>query len=170
MNAVWETPRIAVEEFAPNDYVSACWNVYCRAQWNDEKKAQNLPTDYSAKDLWGDYANYQSQYGEDNIVQAGGKWYQVQTTHTGSCTDSNENAVSVNGNNIPYIKEHSSDQGWLTTNVVTSVDKNSNGIWDTGDLFSWITFGVQEAGKWYQRIWLHWGLADSQDSTHPNRS
>ena len=29
MRAKWETPRIKVETFAPNDYVSACWGVAC---------------------------------------------------------------------------------------------------------------------------------------------
>ena len=31
MKEMWETPRIAVEGFAPNDYVAVCFKLGCEA-------------------------------------------------------------------------------------------------------------------------------------------
>ena len=29
MKKMWSEPRIAVQEFVPNEYVAACWEVGC---------------------------------------------------------------------------------------------------------------------------------------------
>lgn len=32
----WETPRVTIQEFEPNEYVAACWGVECDINWANQ--------------------------------------------------------------------------------------------------------------------------------------
>lgn len=37
----WETPRVTIQEFEPNEYVAVCWGVKCDVNWsNDYERSQ----------------------------------------------------------------------------------------------------------------------------------
>lgn len=170
MKAMWETPRVAVERFAPNDYVAACFKLGCGAG----EQGTTLPSGYSKTDLWGDYGKYQSvntgtywNPNWKNQVTVDGTTYTVEMDHSGDCKNEDKNAIQVNGNNVS-IWEQNSQQGTLDTIITRSEDFDNNG-WEQGDLFAWITFGLTN-GLRDGRIWLHWAFAGIADRMHPNRS
>lgn len=36
MERKWETPRVLVREFEPNEYVAVCWGVACDVSWAND--------------------------------------------------------------------------------------------------------------------------------------
>ena len=32
----WETPRVTIQEFEPNEYVAVCWGVACDVRWAND--------------------------------------------------------------------------------------------------------------------------------------
>ena len=36
MERKWETPRVLVQEFEPNEYVTVCWGVACDVSWAND--------------------------------------------------------------------------------------------------------------------------------------
>lgn len=106
MKAMWEIPRIAVEAFAPNDYVAVCWKVGCGAG----SKGTALPEgDYSKEKLWGAYAGYESVFtGYDdrghavykNQVTVNDTLYTVEMNHSGSCSQDSRNNIQSTGNTL----------------------------------------------------------------------
>ncbi|MGN0275088.1 MAG: hypothetical protein ACI4DT_10015 [Chordicoccus sp.] len=63
MKEKWESPRIKVETFAPNDYVSACWGVACDVDLANAYETSNGFTNVSHRsDHCGNASN---QYLQD---------------------------------------------------------------------------------------------------------
>lgn len=144
MKKQWMEPRILVQAFAPNEYVSTCWKVACSNNTTKDHQQSNAP--YG--DLW---SNPEGPY--DNPF-----------SHEGDCSKAENNYFSVNANNdIVFEFEKSSEQGNLTGGYDAWVDVNENDKVDTGDVIYWFTQNLV-------RVWNHWGYVQSVDQAHINRS
>lgn len=42
----WETPRVTIQEFEPNEYVAACWGVGCDVDWANQYEKEH------GRDYW----------------------------------------------------------------------------------------------------------------------
>ena len=173
MKEMWEAPRILVEEFAPNEYVSVCYQVGCGNTTGagtlpgrvDE--AGNLTGEYYTKtDLWGEYGQDPNLLGNISVK---GNTYRVRNEHDGACKDPNKNAIQVNGKEIS-IWEDSGWGGTLESEITYKVDYNKDGKIGAGDLFAWVTFKDFGSILNDANIWLHWAIAGLCDENHPNRS
>lgn len=65
---VWEKPEMNVVAFAANEYVAACWSVYCNVPSGIGYFETNNITGYQEKDEW--------------VTDDNGKWYQIQEGDT----------------------------------------------------------------------------------------
>ncbi|MGN0990273.1 MAG: hypothetical protein ACI4O4_02335 [Candidatus Ventricola sp.] len=159
MKAMWETPRVAVETFAPNEYVSVCYELACTTGSNNKNMPVNsLGQKYSSADLWGDY-------GKNDKVTVDGQTYWLDGSHNGACTNADKNAIRVDENGNTAIWE-SSNWGENLSSVVTyQFDTNGDGKLGADDLFAWVTF----SNVWH-RFWRHWATAGALTDDHPNRS
>ena len=167
MKAMWETPRVAVEEFVANEYcATVCYKLGCGAggSGTDMPSLTNPNTGkaFTNEDLWGDYA--------DGTVGSGWntKDYEIQTDHSGDCSISDKNAVWIDDDNNVVIKENTLKQPNLETKLLNKFDMDRNGKFGVGDLFAWVTIG--HSSYWDKRIWLHWAFASELFGGHPNRS
>lgn len=162
MKEMWEKPRILVEEFAPNDYVAACYQVGC-----GNTTEGKLPGDsYTKEKLWGSYGQDPNKYG---FINVNNNRYYVRNEHEKACKDPNMNAIQVNGEEIS-IWEDSGWGGTLESEITYKEDLNNDGEFGAGDLFAWVTF--KDLGIFVSNvnIWLHWAIAGLCDADHPNRS
>ena len=71
MKEKWETPRIVVEKFAPNDYISACYEVTCitpnsNASFNYIYKDSNGD---GRLDWWGDQLLLSASFRGDAVKE-----------------------------------------------------------------------------------------------------
>lgn len=166
MKEMWEKPRILVEEFAPNDYVAACYQLSCQNGGDPKDRPINGETGkaYTDAEFWGEkYSNP----GKGGGVWKGYRYYWLDDSHSGACTDPDKNAIQVNGDNGDNISiwESSNWGETLPSEVTYTKDYNNNGVFDAGDLFAWVTFS-----KVTFQYWLHWAYAGFCDENHPNRS
>ena len=142
----WETPRVTIQEFEPNEYVAACWTVACDV--GD-----------------GDYGGYGAQTGWyywNGVAPKGGGC----NDHTGSCSIASNNQFNVSENGtVSFYAENSSDQGSLNGGYTNYIDINKNNIVDDGDIIFWYTLSGNG-----DRRWNHYGTVQTADSSHPNRS
>lgn len=76
MKEMWETPRIAVEKFAANEYVAVCYQLACITRDNNENmpKKQDSDEAYTSLELWG-------EYGANDIVTVDGEEYSLNNSH-----------------------------------------------------------------------------------------
>ena len=147
MKKMWAEPKIAVQEFVPNEYVAACWQVACRV----------------------DYGNYGGYGWGDDWAMWGGTAPQggdASHDHRGSCSIASNNQFNVDENgNVSFFAESSSDQGSLNGGYTGFIDNNGNRSIDNGDLIFWYT--VDDDGD---RRWNHYGTVTDISADHPNRS
>lgn len=146
MKKMWSEPRIAVQEFVPNEYVAACWEVGCVV-------GSGNYGGYGSSDNWRMW---------DGVEPWGGACHD----HTGSCRIPDNNQFNVDEyGNVSFFAENSSDQGSLNGGYTGYVDRNNNGSIDNGDLIFWYTLSGNR-----DRRWNHYGTVTNISSDHPNRS
>ncbi|MDY5783895.1 MAG: hypothetical protein SPK62_08305 [Gemmiger sp.] len=144
MKQTWVTPCVNIQNFEANEYVAACWNVAC----------QNNTTYYNRNSNAPDSSKWSGKEGP----------YDSVFSHEGTCTDSSNNYFRVDADGtVTFIEETTADQGSLKGGYDGYTDVNNNGVLDGGDYVYWYT----DNGT---RRWNHWGVAQTADAAHPNRS
>ena len=144
----WVSPKETLEEFTPNEYVSACWTVACQVD----------------KGNYGSYGysdNWRQLNGNPPIADSSGDI----NDHTGSCSEAvnNQFRVSANGS-VTFVSENSSQQGTLAGAYDSYIEVNGKAGINDGDLIFWHTSAANG------RRWNHYGTVKVADASHPNRS
>ena len=121
MKEKWMAPRTVIEEFTPNEYVAACWNIAC------------------IQGKYGDVLPWGSKYDYD--YKENGRKY---LDHTGSCSSAANNVISDNGGKIT-VRENSSDQGWLDCEIQSPTGW---GNVTPGMEVIWVTYNDSKTKKW----------------------
>ena len=140
MKKKWVEPRILVQEFMANEYVSVCYKIGCKGG------PSTLPADISAG--WDG-----QQYGSNIQHSSYGT--------SGTCGDPSSNRILDKG----VIQEHNKEQGWISGAIDNYIDRDNNGSVTPGDIVFWHTFSGNK-----DRRWNHWGYAEQADASHPNHS
>lgn len=142
----WETPRVTIQEFEPNEYVAACWTVACKV----------------GKGNYGGYGNQDRWQHWGGGAPFGGNCHD----HTGSCSIAKNNQFNVSEDGVvSFYAENSSDQGSLNGGYTDFIDKNGNNVIDHGDIIFWYTLSGNS-----DRRWNHYGEVVNPTPNHPNRS
>ena len=137
----WETPRVTIQEFEPNEYVAVCWGVSCNTR----------------------VANSVERNFYDNPVEFGvthNDAYCGQRTHQWLVdSDNNNKAESM-------VEINTDGLGQLTCTVYTDgtygVQRNISTV-ASGQYIYWTT----TSGN---RTWHHQGKVTDTVPGHPNRS
>lgn len=140
LKKAWVTPKAFVEEFTPNEYVSACWEVACETTLANQYETDYNPGFSHDPEACGKATN---QY----LTDASGslKMYEKKTGQEGWDHD-----PECNLTNATYSTS-------LSLDSVTA-----------GQYIYWTTSLVGQNGK--TSIWHHRGQVVPADSSHPNRS
>lgn len=142
MKKMWEEPRIAVQEFVPNEYVAACFKLAC-GRGSDP----SLP-----------YGSHWETGERGNVSHS-----TIGTPHT--CGDADANRVITDdGGLFQSVGESNGEQGWLNGGLDYILQSDGNNTVDTGDVIFWHTTANDG------RRWNHWGVVQQQDTNHPNHS
>lgn len=145
----WETPRVTIQEFEPNEYVAACYSVVCSTDAaNSVEKGWRI---------WSD--------GWTNNYDAG------QTHSPTACGAlGNYYATDDNGDGlIDSLTEYSRDQGPLSCTLYTDESYRYTAGWGTVNVSSG-TIYWQTSSQDGTRTWHHQGTVQVADASHPNRS
>ena len=163
MKEMWETPRILVEEFAPNEYVSVCYSLSCQVGKNgftptiNGKQYDVYWTEEAALKTWDPGERTEKTY-------SGTTQGDHNTTGTaGTCNDPASNFVTIDAAGNYDFYEENNEQGTLLGQITHIVDVNNDHIWGVGDIFAWVTYNAEN-------YWRHWAKAEASDASHPNRS
>lgn len=132
----YTTPKMTSEQFAPNEYISACWQVACTVGNGN----------YGGYNWFNQWSHWDGQRPYGNNCH----------DHTGSCSQSENNVFTVSGNRVTFYFENSSDQGELRGGYTDYIDRNNNNTIDEGDTIFWYT--VSSNGD---RRWNHYGTVES---------
>lgn len=172
MKEMWEAPRILVEEFAPNEYVSVCYSLKCQVGLKGF-----TPTidgqEYQLYWTTGGNVPDSDKYNEINVWNPGNRTEKIfsgttqgdhNTTGTaGTCNDPASNFVTIDAAGNYDFYEENNEQGTLQGQITHILDVNQDGIWGVGDIFAWVTYNTKN-------YWRHWAEAVASDASHPNRS
>lgn len=139
----WETPRMVIDEFQPNENVSACLQLACTIVGRDE-----YPQIYNNKEF-----NTHSRE------------YCGQVTHQ-------ELQVNADGSlSVTEIRaSNEANSGGLKTNRVTWTDIDNDGTPSAGDFVQWENSSFLSSAYGQEIIWHHKGTLGSVSTTRPNRS
>ena len=168
MKEMWEAPRIAVEQFAANEYVASCWGVGCDATAsNDWEKKHDSPYAKSY-DRWGNPTEYYT-WNEYNTLNSG-----LSNSHSTDHCGNSGNQVIFDYNNdgiADQMKEVGTDGlGDLICTIwkdeTFSAEKNIADV-KIGETIYWTTSAKGSLGD---RIWHHIGQVFETVLGHPNRS
>lgn len=145
----WETPRVTIQEFEPNEYVAACWAIAC------------------------DYGIEGKEDGINNYMLPNWLYELPTATHTlrsdgTGCGHEKNQYITENANGSFSVMEINT-QG--LGSLDTQLTKNGNyfglnsSISDVepGQTIYWTT----SSGN---RTWYHKGTVSTADYGHPNRS
>lgn len=158
MKEMWETPRIAVEEFAANEYVAACWGVGCDVDASNKWEKEN------DSNVWNNRAGRYYTWYELNTLGTSGDAH-----GTDHCGNSGNQVIFDYDNNgtADAMKEVGTDglgdldcTIWTDNTFSTTMDVGDVSI---GDVIYWTT----SAGN---KIWHHIGKVFATVLGHPNRS
>ena len=164
MKEMWETPRISVEEFAPNDYVAACWGVGCDATAsNDWEKTHDSP--YAKSYDWQGNPTEYYTWNEYNTLGSA-----LSDSHSSDHCGNSSNQVIYDDNNDGtadrMVEVGTDGLGTLGCTIWTDINFNVEmSIKDVsiGNTIYWTT----QSGN---RIWHHIGKVFATVFGHPNRS
>lgn len=136
----WETPKVTVQEFEPNEYVAACWGVACDVV---------LANDYEQKHGFWDHGNVSHA-----LENCGNSSNQVVYDYNddGVADAMIETGTDGLGNLRCSIY---TDGTYSNTMSIKNVKINSYIYWTTS------------AGN---RTWHHQGTVKATADDHPNRS
>lgn len=136
----WETPRVTIQEFEPNEYVAACWGVECDTGWGNWYES-----------MTGDFPNGVSHDG----------------AHCGN--SSNQVIFDDNGDGIGDRMVETGTDGLgdlvctIYTNDTYSTVRDVSSV-KIGDEIYWTTTASDG------RTWNHKGTVFGTAEGHPNRS
>ena len=134
----YTTPKMTSEQFAPNEYISACWQVACTV-------GNGNYGEFGRQDNWSHWDG-KAPYGNDC------------DNHTGSCSQAENNIFIVSDNgNVTFDFENSSEQGELSGGFTGYIDADESGSISDGDIIFWYT-STEKKGK---RRWNHYGTVKS---------
>ena len=60
MERKWETPRVLVQEFEPNEYVAVCWGVECDVDWANKYEMEH------GRDYWNGVTHDEAHCGNSS--------------------------------------------------------------------------------------------------------
>lgn len=153
----WVMPMTLVQKFEANETVAAaqCYSIACKnntymnVAW-DKNEVSNAP-----ENGWnGNEGRLQSPWG----LKEG-------FNHNGACRDARNNVFRVDGDNIEFLLEHSS-QGDISGGFDSWVDTGNDGF-GAGDRVYWHTTGEQAL---VPMRWNHWGEVVNVDPSRPLHS
>lgn len=141
MKKKWETPRMYIEEFAPNEYVSNCLYLACA-----------IPGDSPYKDYDGQIPTRIFNYEIDS-------WGGIKIN-----PDNQEHYICGVRGATTYCTETNRGFWWKDGEIDRSVIVSDFQASDSGNRVVWKT--TDQNGNVYQ----HYGFAYAAESTLPNRS
>lgn len=62
----WETPRVTIQEFEPNEYVAVCWGVKCDVEWSNNYEMMTGDYNKNITHSWDHCGNSSNQVIYDN--------------------------------------------------------------------------------------------------------
>lgn len=140
----WETPRVTIQEFEPNEYVAACYNIKCNVD-----AANGVEKRWMLNNWESNYENGQTHAADR--CGSFGSYYVIDDNEDGS---------------FDRMIEISPDLGELSCSLYTNSSYKVLGNWNdiqSGSYIYWTT----SSGN---RTWHHQGRVAYQDTSHPNRS
>ena len=141
---MWREPSVEVQEFVPNEYVAACFELQCHR--GSEGNSYDLSH-------WG----YRDEYGGVSHSPMG---------TPATCGDASANRViTSDGGSYESVGEYNGQQGWINGRITDWVDSDKSGSVTTGDIIFWYTVSSDR-----NRRWNHWGTVGMEDTAHPNHS
>ncbi len=114
----WVSPKETLEEFTPNEYVSACYKIACKAG------TQAVPSNGFQ---WDGYEHAGATHAESGA---------------GTCADSTANRIITDTGIDSKVGEYNSEQGWLDGSIDKIIDNGDNKV-GPGDLVYWHTSGTE---------------------------
>ena len=93
----WETPRVTIQEFEPNEYVAACWGVGCDVDWSNSYEIKQGDFGNGVTHSWDHCGNSSNQViFDDNDDNVGDRMIETGTDGLGdlSCTIYTDNTYS----------------------------------------------------------------------------
>lgn len=146
MKNTWGSPRIVVEQFAPNEYVAACWGVACQVDTANE---------------------YEKTHGPQGSRKS---WYELECTHGAANCGFTGNQVIYDDNNDGtadrMVEVGTNGLGTLDCIIYSDANYSSPmavGSVTVGSTIYWTT----AAGT---KVWHHVGTVVETVPGHPNRS
>lgn len=145
MERKWETPRVLVQEFEPNEYVAVCWGVACDVEWANH---------YEQKHHFWD---------NGNVSHAG--------DHCGNSSNQVIYDHDDNGIGEAMVETGTDGLGTLNCRIYTGYD-NMTGAF-TGEISAadvYIGQRIYWTTSSGSRTWHHRGTVTATAEGHPNRS
>lgn len=145
MKSRYMKPVLAVQNFVPNEYVAACFELAC---------GRGSDSSFPYGRYWDD-----PERGDVSHSPIG-------TPNT--CGDAGANRVITDdGGLFQSVGELNGEQGWLNGGLDYISQMDGNNTVDPGDVIFWHT---EASGRHDNRRWNHWGVVQQQDPDHPNHS
>ncbi|WP_300626996.1 hypothetical protein [uncultured Thomasclavelia sp.] len=136
----WETPRVTIQEFEPNEYVAACWGVKCNVDWSNNYEMRQGDYNNGVTHSWDHCGNSSNQViFDDNNDGTADRMIETKTDGLGDLTC-----------NIFW------DEKFTYPRNVSTVE--------IGDEIYWTTTASDG------RTWNHKGTVFATAEGHPNRS
>ena len=80
----WETPRVTIQEFEPNEYVAACWGVGCNVDWSNRYEKWQGEYENGVTHRWDHCGNSSNQViFDDNNDNVGDRMVETGTDGLG---------------------------------------------------------------------------------------
>ncbi len=145
MERKWETPRVLVQEFEPNEYVAVCWGVSCDVGWAND---------------------YEQRYGF---------WDGGNVSHaSGHCGNSSNQVIydhDDDGVGEAMVETGTDGLGTLACTIYTGYDRwtgDFTGLTSASDVsIGQLIYWTTSSGS---RTWHHRGTVTATAEGHPNRS
>lgn len=139
----WETPRVTIQEFEPNEYVAACWQIACSVGAQGNENYAN-PDPMNPNDPGITHSH--------NSDKTGCGW-----AHSQYIVEVSDGVFNVTeyGQNILPCSLTKNDQWRNLESTITDVKP--------GDKIYWTT-------SLDKRTWYHYGTVGAENPNHPNRS
>ena len=139
----WETPRVTIQEFEPNEYVAACWQIACSVGAKGDENYAN-PDPMNPNDPGITHSH--------NSDKTGCGW-----AHSQYIVEVSDGVFNVTeyGQNILPCSLTKNDHWRNLESTITDVEPGNKIYWTT---------------SLDNRTWYHYGTVGAEDPNHPNRS
>ncbi|MGN0776388.1 MAG: hypothetical protein ACI4MM_06880 [Candidatus Ventricola sp.] len=155
MKEMWETPRIAVEEFAANEYVAACWDVACTTG-SEGGNAGKHDEHASVDDGRGNNNNHGKLDAGTGCGWASNQYIYDAFTDDNGVIWYGMNEVNVAGqDDLACTIYNDSNYSGTGSQFVSGLTNGQTIYWTTSNS---------------RYTWFHYGIVNFFNSLHPNRS